>query len=335
MTEPLVTVRDLEVRYATPSGMRHAGPTFAAISGVDLDIAENEIVGVVGESGSGKSTLGRAMAGLQAPSAGAVTIGGRDVWSLSERELRRLRKDVQFVFQDPYSSLNPRLSVGDAIARPLILHTDLDRAGRRRQVAELLDDVGLSAAAAARYPAEMSGGQRQRVAIARALAPQPSVIIADEPTASLDVSIQAQILNLLTRLVREHGLTLMLITHDFGAIRAVADRVLVMHLGEIVEAAPIDGLIHRPVHPYTQALLSAVPSTAHDPADRLRLTGHPLSAADPPSGCRLHTRCPVARADCASTPQALAPQADGRLVRCAYAADPATARWSPPKREVA
>jgi oligopeptide/dipeptide ABC transporter ATP-binding protein len=333
MTAPLVRVRDLEVRYPTSAHGRKGPSTFAAISGIDLDVGANEIVGIVGESGSGKSTLGRAIAGLQAPAAGRVTIREQDVWSLDARQMRAFRQDVQFVFQDPYSSLNPRWSVADAIERPLRLHSDLDAAGRKRRVAELLQDVGLTPQAAARFPSEMSGGQRQRVAIARALASNPSVIIADEPTASLDVSIQAQILALLQRLVREHGLTLLLITHDFGAIRAVAERVVVMHLGEIVESAPIDTLLHRPLHPYTQALLSAVPSTAHDPADRLRLQGPPLNAVDPPSGCRLHPRCPVAREDCATVVQTLtAPEAE-RLVRCAYATDPATARWTPPKQE--
>ncbi len=318
MTTPPLRVRDLVVRYRAPRGPSNRPVEFDAVVGVDLDLAAGEVVGIVGESGSGKSTLARAIVGLTPVASGSVQLAGREVTQLGVRELRALRQDAQFVFQDPYASLNPRMSVGRAIERPLILHSGLDRAARRARVLELLVDVGLPAAVARRYPSECSGGMRQRIAIARALASSPRVLVADEPTASLDASLRAQILNLLARLVREHDLALLMITHDFGAVRAIADRVLVMHLGELVERGTVDEVIANPLHPYTRALLSAVPSAKRRVDTRERLVGRSLSLVDPPGGCRLHPRCPVAHDDCATTVQELRTIAPGRDVRCRY-----------------
>jgi oligopeptide/dipeptide ABC transporter ATP-binding protein len=341
MSEPLLAVEDLVVSYHAaggpetdsvsqrqllrdPSqlwrdrGARRRRFTFAAVNGVSFEIQRCEIVGVVGESGSGKSTLGRAVAGLQSPLTGSVRFAGTDLVRLAGADKRRIRSDVQFVFQDPYSSLNPRMSVARAIERPLVLHTDLDTSARRQRVAELLHDVGLPESAGRRYPSELSGGQRQRVAIARALAPDPALVIADEPTASLDVSIQAQILNLLARLVRERELTLLIITHDFAAIRAIAERVLVMHLGEIVEVGRTDEIIFDPIHPYTRALLSSVPSPTRTPTPERRLIGPPLSIVAPPNGCRLHPRCPIARPDCSEEVPTLRELVPGHAARCRY-----------------
>jgi peptide/nickel transport system ATP-binding protein len=341
VSEPLLAVRDLVVSYHAAGGSetdpvperqlwrgggqlwrdrraRRERSTFAAVNDVSFEMQRGEIVGVVGESGSGKSTLGRAVAGLQAPQAGSVRFAGKELVRLTGAEARQIRSDLQFVFQDPYSSLNPRMLVARAIERPLLLHTDLDTGARRRRVAELLHDVGLPDSAGRRYPSELSGGQRQRVAIARALAPDPALVIADEPTASLDVSIQAQILNLLGRLVRERELTLLIITHDFAAIRAIAERVLVMHLGEIVEIGRTDEIIFDPIHPYTRALLSSVPSPTRTPTPERRLVGPPLSIVAPPKGCRLHPRCPVARPDCSERVPALRELVPGHAARCRY-----------------
>lgn len=232
MNDPLVRVRDLEVRYPTSAHGRRGPSTFAAISGIDLDVGANEIVGVVGESGSGKSTLGRAIAGLQAPAAGSVTIGERDVWSLSTREMRAFRQDVQFVFQDPYSSLNPRWSVAEAIERPLRLHSDLGPAERKRRVAELLQDVGLTAQAAARFPSEMSGGQRQRVAIARALLADAPLLLLDDALSAVDTETESRILAHLRQ--ARVGRTVIIASHRLSAV-ADADHTVVLREGRIAE----------------------------------------------------------------------------------------------------
>ncbi|MEP6863990.1 MAG: oligopeptide/dipeptide ABC transporter ATP-binding protein [Deltaproteobacteria bacterium] len=267
-----------------------------AVTEVALDIAEGETVGLVGESGCGKSTLGRTLLRLVEPSAGTITFAGEDITHRSQSGLRPLRKQMQMIFQDPYASLDPRMTVGAAIAEPLVIHDLGDKAARSAKVQELLAKVGLSGDAARKYPHEMSGGQRQRVGIARALAVAPRFIVCDEPISALDVSIQAQIVNLLQDLQRAAALTYLFISHDLKIVEHICDRVAVMYLGRIVELAAAPTLYAEPKHPYTTALLSAVPRITTDPArkrERVILEGDVPSAIDPPAGCAFHPRCPI------------------------------------------
>jgi oligopeptide/dipeptide ABC transporter ATP-binding protein len=294
--QPLLQVRDLAVHFGISKGLlfgRHAG-TVRAVDGVSFDIARGQTVGLVGESGCGKSTTGRAIARLNRPTAGSIRLDGQELSTLDGTALRRMRRRLQMIFQDPYSSLNPRMTVGAIIGEPLDIHSVGSARERAARVRELLDVVGLPRQAGDRYPHQFSGGQRQRVGIARALALNPELIVADEPISALDVSIQAQILNLLARLQREFKLTYLFIAHDLAAVRHISDRVLVMYLGRIVESASAADLYRRPRHPYTVALLSAVP--VPDPAAeatrrRIVLKGDVPSPAAPPSGCAFHTRC--------------------------------------------
>jgi peptide/nickel transport system ATP-binding protein len=293
---PLLAVRDLRVHFPITGGVvfRRTVGTVRAVDGVTLDVSEGETVGLVGESGSGKSTLGRAIVRLYPPTAGSILFRGVDIASRRGRESKRLTGELQMVFQDPYGSLDPRMSVGACIAEPLTVHRVGSGGDRRARVAELLETVGLPPRMAGRYPHELSGGQRQRVGLARALALNPSLVIADEAVSALDVSVQAQILNLLQRLQRELGLTYLFIAHDLSVVRHVSDRIAVMYLGRLVETARTDDMHADPLHPYTIALLSAIPRP--DPEVEARRThivlqGEPPSPADPPSGCRFHTRC--------------------------------------------
>ena len=263
--------------------------------------------------------MGRAIAGLQPAHGGSVDYEGESCIGLKGAARAWLHRTIQFVFQDPYSSLNPKMTIEASLERPLALHTKLNRAQRKGRVRELLADVGLSEEYASRYPRELSGGQRQRVAVARALAVSPPLLVADEPTSSLDVSIQAQVIELLKQLVKEHQLGLIFITHDFGAIRALAEKVVVMHLAEFVESAGVDELVDNPLHPYTQALLSAVPAASRAGQERLKLLGRPLSAITPPTGCRLHPRCPFRGSDCAEREPEMREVVAGHLVACHYA----------------
>jgi oligopeptide transport system ATP-binding protein len=300
---PVLVVRDLHKHFAGGSRLRGGRHTVRAVDGVDLTIGPGEVLGLVGESGSGKSTVGRCIARLETPTSGTVELLGRDVSRIGRREMRPVRRDVHVVFQDPYSSLNPRMTVGRIVGEPLRQHGEGERRDRTRRVGEMLERVGLREQMRTRYPHELSGGQRQRVALARALVLRPRLLVADEPVSALDVSVQASILNLFLDLQRDLGFSCLFITHDLSVVEFISDRIAVMYLGRIVETASRETLFAEPQHPYTQALLSAAP--VPDPADvrrreRIVLSGDLPSPSDPPAGCRFHTRCPVAVERCAA-----------------------------------
>jgi oligopeptide/dipeptide ABC transporter ATP-binding protein len=286
-----------------------------AVDRVSLTVAAGETLALVGESGSGKSTVGRLALRLIEPTAGRVRFEGRDLATLSRAELRRVRAGAQLIFQDPYGSLNPRMAVGETLAEPLLLHTDLSPASRRERVADLLRLVGLRREHAQRYPHEFSGGQRQRIAIARALAVEPRLIVCDEPVSALDVSIRSQILNLLRDLQERLGLAYVFISHDLAVVKHIATRVAVMYLGRIVETAACDRIFAEPRHPYTQALLAAVPVLSAERRPRRILPGDPPSALDPPAGCHLHPRCAHAQDICRRMRPELTPS-DGHAAAC-------------------
>jgi peptide/nickel transport system ATP-binding protein len=304
----LLEVRGLQKHFPITHGviLRRKVGAVRAVDGIDLAIRHGETLGLVGESGCGKTTTGRLVTRLLEPSAGTILFNGRDISHLRTGAMRPLRREVQMIFQDPYSSLNPRHTVGAIVGAPLRVQSIPTPQGRKRAVQELLELVGLSPEHYNRYPHEFSGGQRQRIGIARALALRPKLIVADEPVSALDVSIQAQVVNLLDDLQRELGLTYLVIAHDLSVVRHISDRVAVMYLGKVVEVAPRDDMYSRPLHPYTLALLSAVP--VPDPArrdkaqrERILLAGDVPSPIDPPSGCRFRTRCWKARDICATT----------------------------------
>ncbi|MCX4673226.1 ATP-binding cassette domain-containing protein [Streptomyces sp. NBC_01381] len=321
---PVLELRDLERHFTGHGGIVRAA------DGVTLTVGKGEVLGLVGESGSGKSTVGRCAVRLDEPSGGTVRINGTDVTRLSRRALRPLRKDFHLVFQDPSSSLDPRMTVGQIIAEPLRLHGIAKGDAARARVAELLGQVGLRPEHADRHPHELSGGQRQRISIARALSVDPDLLVADEPTSALDVSVQASVLNLLADLQRDRGFGCLFITHDLAAVEFLADRIAVMYLGQIVEQAPTAELFADPKHPYTQALLSAAP--VPDPAlqrtrERIVLSGELPSPLAPPPGCRFHTRCPLAVDRCrVEVPELRELPGDGRRqVSCHLVADDGTA----------
>jgi oligopeptide/dipeptide ABC transporter ATP-binding protein len=305
----LVEVEDLAVQYAA-----HKGAKVRAVDGVSLSIPAGKTLGLVGESGCGKSTLGRAVLRLVPAVRGTIRFEGVDITNLPERSLRPIRPRMQVIFQDPFSSLNPLKRVERIIGEPLAAHG----IGDRGEVARALERVGLPPDAAERFPREFSGGQRQRIAIARALALRPSFVVADEPVSALDVSIQAQVINLLQRLQREEGLAYLFISHDLGVIRHVADEVAVMYLGRIVEHASQDELFERPLHPYTEALMSAVPAPVPAARGRSRivLSGDLPNPTAPPPGCTFHTRCRYATAVCSTVEPPLVDQGDGHLLAC-------------------
>jgi peptide/nickel transport system ATP-binding protein/oligopeptide transport system ATP-binding protein len=302
MSAPLLEVENLGRQFvARRSALGRPTATVTAVEAVSFTLDAGTTLALVGESGCGKTTLGRLVLRLIDPTAGRIRFNGQDVTSLKERQLKPLRRNAQLIFQDPYASLNPRMTVGQILAEPLALHDVVAPSRRRERVGELLRRVGLDARAARRYPHEFSGGQRQRIAIARALAVEPKLIVCDEPVSALDVSIRAQVLNLLRDLQQRLGLAYIFISHDLAVVKHVADRIAVMHLGRIVEIGPSETLFANPRHPYTRALLSAIPLPAPGlKRERIILHGEMPSPLRPPPGCAFHTRCPVAIAQCAT-----------------------------------
>jgi oligopeptide/dipeptide ABC transporter ATP-binding protein len=319
----LVEVRDLVKHFPIKRGVilqRQVGAV-KAVDGISFDVKQGETLGIVGETGCGKSTTARLMCRLMDPTSGTVTFDGREVGAQKGDDLKALHRDMQMVFQDPYSSLNPRKSVGSIISDPFVIHGLYTGHGeRKRRVQDLMDRVGLNPEHYNRYPHEFSGGQRQRIGVARAIALEPKLLIADEPVSALDVSIQAQVLNLLRQLQRDMGLTLVFIAHDLSVVRHMCDRVAVMYLGKIVEIADSDVLYSTPRHPYTGALLSAVP--VPDPRggtkQRQLLTGDVPSPANPPRACRFHTRCPKAQPKCSEDEPPLEPKPGGSIAACHF-----------------
>ena len=313
---PLLSVRNLKKWYPVRDGFRRLR-YIKAVDGISLDVAKGTTVGLVGESGCGKSTTGRVIIGLEEPTAGEVLFEGRDILKLSRREFRKLRRDMQIVFQDPYASLNPRRTVEEIVGEPLMIAGHKDRRARSASVRRLLEMVGLSSDQADRYPHEFSGGQRQRIAIARSLAANPKLVVLDEPVSALDVSIQSQILNLLSELQKELGLTYLFIGHDLSVVKYISQRIAVMYLGKIVEFAPESVLFASPMHPYTQALVSAIP--VPDPfvsKKRIVLEGDVPSPIDPPPGCRFHERCRRAMDICAEKEPEPRIAGEGHWVAC-------------------
>ncbi|GGQ34332.1 ABC transporter ATP-binding protein [Streptosporangium pseudovulgare] len=303
--EPILEVRDLVKHFPLHQGilLRKQVGAIKAVDGVSFDLRRGETLGIVGESGCGKSTLAKVLMALERPTSGSVRINGREIANAKGSELKRVRRNIQMVMQDPYTSLNPRMTVGDIIGEPYEIHPEVAPKGdRRRRVQELLEVVGLNPEHVNRYPHQFSGGQRQRIGIARGLALQPEIIVCDEPVSALDVSIQAQVVNLLERLQREFGLAYVFIAHDLSVVRHISDRVGVMYLGKMVEIGTDVEIYDRPAHPYTQALLSAVPvpdPDGRERRERIVLQGDPPSPANPPSGCRFRTRCWKAQDICA------------------------------------
>ncbi|WP_439548467.1 ABC transporter ATP-binding protein [Falsiroseomonas sp.] len=327
MTAPMLELRDVVRAFPVRDALGRSKGAVRAVDGVSLSVPRGSVLAIVGESGCGKSTLGRLALRLIEPDSGAILFEGEDLRSLSASALRARRRDMQLIFQDPFASLDPRMTVEQAVAEPLRLHGIVPRAGERDRVAELLSRVGLRPELARRWPHEFSGGQRQRIAIARALASGPKLIVGDEPVSALDVSVQAQVINLLQDLIRELGLTFVLISHDLGVVRHIADRVAVMYLGRIVEEGPTAEVFSNPKHPYTRALLAAVPGQGHTKGAAALLEGDAPSPIDPPSGCRFRTRCPFAEAICAAQ---IPPLADhGHRAACHRQAElpPAAARY--------
>ncbi len=318
--ESLLRVEDLVMHFPIYQGVirRQVGAVHA-VDGVSFEIYKGETLGLVGESGCGKSTTGRAILRLYKPTGGHVYYEGTDLATLSEREMRKMRRKLQIIFQDPYASLNPRMTVADIVGEPLIVHKVASGKEVQERVQELLGLVGLNPAFADRYPHEFSGGQRQRIGVARSLALQPDLIICDEPISALDVSIQAQVINLLEDLQEQFGLTYLFIAHDLSVVRHISDRVAVMYLGVIVELAERSELYDHPLHPYSQALLSAVPipdPVAEERRQRIILEGDVPSPVNPPSGCRFRTRCPIAEAICSEEKPAWREVKPGHFVAC-------------------
>jgi oligopeptide transport system ATP-binding protein len=323
--EPLLRVENLVKHFPLTQGIvfKKTIGQVRAVDGVSFTLNAGETLGLVGESGCGKSTVSKLIMHLEKPTSGTIFYKGTDVTHLKGKELRRLRRNIQIIFQDPYSSLNPRMTVGDIVGEPWEIHPEVvPQKDRQKRVRELLDRVGLNPDFVNRYPHQFSGGQRQRIGIARALALQPEVIVCDEPVSALDVSVQAQVVNLLEELKRDFGLAYIFIAHDLSVVRHLSDRVAVMYLGSIVETGTEDDIYEKSAHPYTQALLSAVPvldPEARAQKTRIMLTGDVPSPANPPSGCRFRTRCWKAQDLCATDPPELVDRGQGHPVACHFA----------------
>ena len=333
-SQPLLSVRDLKVHFPIYGGvLRKQVGTVKAVDGVSFDLQPGEVLGLVGESGSGKTTVGRAISNILRSMSPDVVLGGEATIShegqeaqlngLNRKEMLPWRAKVQMIFQDPFSSLNPRMTVQQLIERPMELHLGLSRQERKKRVEYLLDRVGLQAEYAARYPHEFSGGQRQRIGIARALSTNPALVIADEPVSALDVSVQAQVINLMEELREEFGLTYIFVAHDLAVVYHIADRIAVMYLGDVVEIGPAEEVYNDPQHPYTRALLSSVPQPdpRHDTSGRIRLEGDIPSPLAKPSGCGFRTRCPIAKDSCAEEAPEWVDLGEGRGVGCPHTSE--------------
>ena len=333
----LLELDDVRVWFPIRSGVvldRHVGDV-KAVDGVTMTIERGETLGLVGESGCGKTTLGRAILRLYRPTSGRIVFDGRDITTASDRDLREVRRQMQMVFQDPYASLNPRHSVGRIVGEPLRVHGVASRKEVASRVSEILEVVGLPADAGDRYPHEFSGGQRQRIGLARALALNPELVVCDEPVSALDVSIQAQIINLMEKLQRELGLTYLFIAHDLAVVRHISTRIAVMYLGKIVEVAPADDLYDNPLHPYTITLLSAIPIPDPEVERRrqaIRVEGDLPSPANPPTACRFHTRCPFVQPTRCADEEPRLRAVEGHHVACHYAEDIKAGRLAPRSR---
>ena len=322
----LLKVEHLHKEFPTGSGFmggKFSKKVVSAVNDLSFEIRAGETFGLVGESGCGKSTTGRAIMHLDPPTSGKVYFEGRDISKMNKKELKAMRREMQFIFQDPYASLNPRMTIGEIISEPMVIHGIGTPEERIERVRELLDVVGLNPEHINRYPHEFSGGQRQRVGIARSFILRPKLIICDEPVSALDVSIQAQVLNLLKDLQKQYGTAYLFIAHDLSVVQHISDRVAVMYLGKMVELSDWKSLYAEPNHPYTQALLSAVPIPDPDVQQnrkRIILAGDPPSPIDPPSGCRFHTRCPIAQAKCSEETPEFREIGEGHFCACHYAA---------------
>jgi oligopeptide transport system ATP-binding protein len=318
---PLVEARGLQKYFPVRRGiLQRTTGHVRAVDGVDFAVMPGETLGLVGESGCGKSTLGRVLLRLIEPTSGEIRFEGRDVLALKRRAMRGLRRDMQFIFQDPVGSLNPRMTVRQIVGEGLKVHGVEQRQDRRERITQILEQVGLGPSAASRYPHEFSGGERQRIGIARALVLKPKFVVADEPVSALDVSIQSQILNLLVELKQELQLTYLFVAHNLAVVGYISDRIAIMYLGKIVEVAPAQLVYEQPMHPYTQALLSAIPNlTPGGGRRRIVLTGDVPSPLNPPSGCHFRTRCPLAQEICAKVEPPLEAKASGQFVACHFA----------------
>ena len=316
MNDCLVEIKDLHVEYKTDKGVFGGIQIIHAVNGVNLEIKKGEILAIAGESGCGKSTLAKAIIKLEKPLSGEIFFEGSDMLKMTKKELKDFRKKVQMIFQNPYSSLDPKMKIGDTLKEPLKINTDLSDDEIEKTVEETACKVGLDKDCLMLYPHEFSGGQRQRIAIARALVLNPKFILADEPVSALDVSIQAQIINLLKELKENYNLTFLLITHDMSVIKYLADRVAIMYLGEIVETGTVDEIFNNPKHPYTKALLSAVPEISGNKKEKIILQGELPSPANLPKGCKFHTRCPEVMLKCKENCPLNTEIKDGHSVKC-------------------